>query len=81
MQKPVTMNAATSMCTDCGPVAGLNMAPSGSTPVILPSTRSKPRGWFIQALALTTQKVPTIPAIRIGTAAHMCVRAGRRSQP
>ena len=30
---PVTMNAATIMCTDSGPVAGLNMAPHGSTPV------------------------------------------------
>jgi hypothetical protein len=68
------------MWTVSGPVAGLNIAAHGSTLVTLPSTRSKPRGWFIQALAATTKKAPATPEITIGTPQSRCRRGGSRSQ-
>jgi hypothetical protein len=63
-----------------GQVAGLNMAAHGSTLVTRPLTRSKPLGWFIQALAATTENAPATPAITIGTAVSMCAFGGSRSR-
>jgi hypothetical protein len=56
------------------------MAAHGSTLVTCPLTRSKPRGWFLQALAATTENAPAIPAIPMGTAASMWALGGSRSQ-
>ena len=69
------------MCTVCGGVAGLNIADHTLTSVTRPACRSNPRGWFIQALAVTTKKAEATPATTMGRPDSRCVRGGSRSQP
>ena len=73
------MNAAMIMCIVCGGVAGLNIAAHGSTATTRPPSMSKPVGWFIQALAVTTKKALATPASTIGTPVSMCCTGGIRS--
>jgi hypothetical protein len=80
--KPVTMYAASSMCTTCGQVDGPNIAAHGWASTTRPSSSSrKPVGLFIQALAATTKKAPAAPDTIIGSALSMCARGERRFQP
>jgi hypothetical protein len=74
------MNAATTMWTVWGGVAGLNIASHGRTPTTSPPTRSKPRGWFIHAFAVTTKNADATPATSTGTPVSTWIRGGRRSQ-
>jgi len=57
------------------------MASSTLTLVMRPSTSSKPSGWFIQALALTTAKAPPIPVTTMGTPDQKCAQSPSRFQP
>ena len=63
-------------------IASLNMTSIGSTSVTRPALSSvKPSGWFIQALAATTETVPPMPQITIGTPVHQWVQGFRRFHP
>ncbi len=42
---------------------------------------SKPRGWFIQALAVTTNHAEATPATGIGRPTRRWARGENRSQP
>ena len=48
---------------------------------IRPWRRVKPRGTFIQALAVTMKNAEPIPASAIGKPLSQCARGERRSQP
>ena len=55
---------------------------SGSTSTTSPSLFSvKPAGSFIQALAATTESVPPMPAMTIGTPVQKCGHGRSRFQP
>ena len=63
-------------------IALLKMTPQGSTSTILPAAfMVNPDGSFIHAFAATTDAVPPIPAITIGTPAQKCGHGFSRFQP
>ena len=79
---PATMKAARIMWVVCTGVAGLNIAAQGSgRRRCRPRSSRKPAGWFIQALAVTTNQAEATPATTIGTPVSRCTRGDRRSQP
>ena len=45
------------------------------------ASRVKPCGWFIQALAATTEKAPPMPVITIGTPDQKWAQPLSRFQP
>ncbi len=60
----------------------LKITSSGSTSTTLPAEFSvKPAGSFIHALAATTDTVPPIPAITIGTPVQKCGHGLSRFHP
>ena len=61
------MNAATHMCRNCSQTPSLNIARHGLMSTTSPSRIANPAGLFIHALTEMTQKVPTMPAMPIGT--------------
>ncbi len=70
------------MWADMRGMALLKMTPHGSTAVILPAEFTvKPAGSFIQALAATTDTLPPIPAMTIGTPVQKCAHGFRRRHP
>ena len=80
--KPATMKAARIMWVVCTGVAALNIAPQGSGSTTLPEeSRRNPAGWFIQALAVTTNQAEATPATTIGTPVRRWTLGERRSHP
>ncbi len=70
------------MCEASYGQASLKITFSGSTSVISPWLFSvKPSGWFIQALAATTDSVPPMPATTIGTPVQKCGHGRSRFHP
>jgi hypothetical protein len=77
---PVAANAASVMCTTCGPAASLNIAATGSTFTISPLTSSNPAGAFIHAFAHTTKAPLRAPLTATTTPAAKWARGGMRFQ-
>ena len=70
------------MCAAISGIALLKITPIGSTSTTLPAEFSvKPEGSFIHALAATTEMLPRIPVITIGTPVQKWVHGFRRRQP
>ena len=70
------------MWADMSGMASLKMTPHGSTWTIWPAeSRVNPDGSFIQALAATTEMLPPMPAITIGTPVQKWAHGFRRRQP
>ena len=80
--KPPTRYAATTMWAAISGIASLKITPIGSTSMTLPAeSRVTPWGEFIQALAATTETLPKIPAIAMGTPVQKCVHGFSRRHP
>ena len=79
--KPTAANAASVMCSVSLKAAALRMAAIGSTLTARPSTKSKPAGVFIHALAMTTKIPDSVPLRATITPASQCIHGGTRSQP
>ena len=80
--KPATMKAARIMWVVCTGVAGLSMAAQGSGSTTFPAASSRnPVGWFIQALAVTTNQAEATPATTTGTPVRRWARGESRSHP
>ena len=63
-------------------MALLKITASGSTSTTLPAEFSvKPDGSFIHAFAATTEMLPPMPAITIGTPVQKCAHGFSRRQP
>ena len=69
------------MCSTCGNAAGFSIAAIGSMSTARPSTKRKPAGAFIQALAVTTKTPDSMPLTATAQPAARCARGGTRSQP
>ena len=70
------------MCAASYGMALLKITSSGSTSTTLPAEFSvKPAGSFIHAFAATTETVPPMPAITIGTPVQKCGHGFSRRQP
>ena len=70
------------MCAAISGIASLKMTPSGSTATTLPAlSRVTPSGEFIHALAATTDTLPKMPAMPIGTPVQKWVHGLSRRQP
>ena len=70
------------MCAASYGIALLKMTPTGSTSTTLPAEFSvKPDGSFIHEFAATTDTLPPIPAITIGTPVQKCGHGFSRLQP
>ena len=61
--------------------AGFSIAARGETSTGLPSTRVKPAGLFIHALAVTTKTPERIPPMATSTPEARWRRGETRSQP
>ena len=82
MRKPPTTYAATTMCADMSGIALLKMTSHGSTVTTLPAEFSvKPVGSFIHAFAATTDTLPPMPAITMGTPVQKWVHGFNRRHP
>jgi hypothetical protein len=63
-------------------IALLKMTSTGSTLTTFPAeSRVNPCGWFIHELAATTEMLPPMPAMTIGTPVQKCVHGFSRRQP
>ena len=70
------------MWADSYGIALLKMTSIGSTLATFPAESSvKPDGWFIQELAATTEMLPPMPAITIGTPVQKWVHGFSRRHP
>ncbi len=69
------------MWSTSGSAAGVRIAATTSTSVILPPTIRKPAGVFIQALAITTNTAEAAPLAATISPAAMWARRPMRSQP
>ena len=70
------------MCAASYGIALLKITANGSTSTTLPAELSvKPSGSFIHAFAATTETVPPMPAMTIGTPVQKCGHGFRRRQP
>ena len=70
------------MCGTSYTVARLNRTSRGATAATRPSgPRVNPAGWFIQALAATTENVPPMPDRATGMPLSRWARGERRRQP
>ena len=70
------------MWSDCSGIALLKITAHGSTSTTLPAEFNvNPAGSFIHALAATTDTVPPMPAITMGTPLQKCGQGLRRFQP
>ena len=77
----VASSAPNTMCAVSVGQAGLNRAATGSMCVMWPWLSVKPRGTFIQALAVTMKKAEATPETATGTPESQCARGESRSQP
>ena len=70
------------MCSDWSGIALLKITSHGSTSTTLPAAfRVKPAGSFIQAFAATTDTVPPMPAMTMGTPVQKCGHGFSRFHP
>ena len=70
------------MCSASSGIARLKITLKGCTFATLPAESSvKPPGSFIHAFAATTDTVPPMPEMMIGTSVHKCGQGFIRCQP